>query len=82
MRYSRYYTKKNRDGSRTVVRLGPAATFAHFFVDVFAGVFAGGLIIVGSGIQSQTARDWIIWSFGAGVPFLAWFGRRAAAKRR
>jgi hypothetical protein len=82
MRYSRYYTKINRDGSRTVVRLGPAATFAHFFVDVFAGVFAGGLIIVGSGIQSQTARDWIIWSFGAGVPFLACFGRRAAAKRR
>lgn len=82
MRYSRYYVKKNRDGSRTVVRLGPAATFARFFVDVFAGIFAGGLIIVGSGIQSQTARDWIIWSLGAGVPLLAWSGRRAAAKRR
>jgi hypothetical protein len=74
MRYRRYYTKRNRDGS-------PAATFAHFFVDLFAGVFAGGLIIVGSGIQSQTARDWIIWSLGAGVPLLAWWGRRGVANR-
>jgi hypothetical protein len=62
--------------------IGPTATFAHFFVDVFAGLLAGGLIIVGSGIHSQTAEDWIIWSFGGGVPFLAWWGRRAAAKRR
>jgi hypothetical protein len=81
VRYSRVYAKRNRDGSRTMVSYGPAASFARFFVDVFAGVFAGGLIIVGSGTQSQTARDAIIWSLGAGVPLLAWMGRRAGKRR-
>jgi hypothetical protein len=81
MRYSRVYSKSNRDGSRTVVRYGPAASFARLFVDAFCGVIAAGLIIVGSGIHSPLAQKWIVWCFLVGVPLLTWMDRRAARHR-
>ena len=52
MRYSRYYTKKNPDGSRSVLRLGPASSVAatgpvRIFLMCFVG--AAGLLALFSG---------------------------------
>ena len=81
MRYSRYYTKKNRDGSRTVVRLGPAATLANMIKEVFLGAICGGCFIIALKVRTIGAQEAIIWPLMVLFPLLAWSKRRAARRR-
>jgi hypothetical protein len=75
------YSKRNRDGSRTVVRLGPAASVAMLVKEVFLGALTGGLFVIGAGVNSIGAQEAIIWPLMVLFPLLAWIGRRAAPKR-
>ncbi|MGO9332920.1 MAG: SHOCT domain-containing protein [Acidimicrobiales bacterium] len=63
MRYRRYYTQKNKDGSRTVVSTGPAATLWMGFVKfiVVVGLLGWPAIVVGDNLRGALA--WVI-----GVP--------------
>ncbi len=81
MRYSRYYTKRNRDGSRTVVRLGPAATLAIFFKEAFLGAICGGCFIIALKVRTIDAQEAIIWPLMVLFPLLAWMKRRAARRQ-
>ena len=80
MRYSRVYTKRNRDGSRTVVRLGPAATLANTVKEVFLGAICGGCFIIALKVRTIDAQEAIIWPLIVLFPLLAW-GKRRAARR-
>lgn len=82
VRYSRFYAKRNRDGSHTVVRYGPAAAVAMLGKEVFMGALTGGLFIIALGISTAGPQAAIIWPLMVLFPLLAWRKRRAAAKRR
>jgi hypothetical protein len=81
MRYSRYYTEKNQDDSRTVVRLGPAATLAIMLKEVFLGAICGGCFIIALKVRTIDVQEAIIWPLMVLFPLLAW-GKRRAARRR
>jgi len=74
MRYRRYYTQRNKDGSRSVVSVGPVATstaaIGSFFIKFvfFILAFAWPVVIV-----SDNLHGWAAWLVG--VPSeLIWLG--------
>ena len=74
MRYRRYYSQKNRDGSRTVVSMGPFASGYYGFVKILFtvllifGFFAWPGIVVSHNLKGE-------WAWAVGVPAeLIWLG--------
>ena len=63
MRYSRYYVKRNFDGSRSVLRMGPIATTSvKWWYSVWGTIF---VFIVGDGLifgsWSPPVALWMLW---------------------
>jgi hypothetical protein len=70
VRYRRYYTQRNKDGSRTVISVGPvAATLGGFLKFVVGfGLLAWPAIVCGDNLRGAVA--WVV-----GVPSeLTWLG--------